>query len=104
MGITNKIQHGDSSTGESVLVIAIRPTVEGARLTFLQSSSSAEAFYFSPTWDRLIRVWFVFAAGVLLLAVVAKLQWIFSNPFTAPPPKLNGDKARTRPSRHGQGW
>jgi hypothetical protein len=104
-----------------VLVNAIRPTVEGARWTFLQSSSSAEAFYFSPTWDRLIRVWFVFAAGVLLLAVVAKLQWIFSNPFTAPdpfaapdpftapapftalPPKLNGDKALTRPSRHGQG-
>ncbi len=75
------LQHGDSSTGESVLVNAIRPTVDGVSGTFLQVRSSADTFSFSPSWSRLIRIWFVLAAGVLLLAVVAKLQWIFSNPL-----------------------
>ena len=75
------LQHGDSSTDDSVLVGAMRPAVEGAGGTFLQSRSSADVFSYSPTWDLLTRVWFVLAAGVLLLAVVAKLQWIFSNPL-----------------------
>jgi len=64
-----------------VSVAAIRPAVEGAGGTFLQSRFSADVFSYSPTWDLLTRVWFVLAAGVLLLAVVAKLQWIFRNPL-----------------------
>jgi hypothetical protein len=64
-----------------VLVDVIRPTAEGANGTLLQSGSSTDALSFYPPWDRLIRVWFVLAASVLLLAVIAKLQWIFSNPL-----------------------
>jgi hypothetical protein len=64
-----------------VLVYAIRPTVDGVSGTFLQVRSLADTFSFSPSWAQLIRIWFVVAAGVLLLAVVAKLQWIFSNPL-----------------------
>ncbi len=76
-----KLPHGDSRTGESVLVNASRPTFDGAGGSFLQSRSSADLFSLYPSWARLIRIWFVLAAGVLLLAVVAKLQWIFSNPL-----------------------
>jgi hypothetical protein len=59
----------------------MRPTDDGAGGTFLQSRSSADPFSFSPSWDSLIRIGFVLAAGVLLLAVVAKVQWIFNNPL-----------------------
>jgi hypothetical protein len=80
-GSQQKLQHGDSSTGESVLVNVMRPTDDGAGGTFLQSRSSAGTLAFFPTWDWLIRIGFLLAAGVLFLAAIAKLQWIFSNPL-----------------------
>jgi len=72
------LQHGDSSTGERVLVDDKSSAAVVADGLLRHSNSLGVA----PSLSRyLISAWFVIAAGVLFLAVFAKLQWIFSNPL-----------------------
>jgi hypothetical protein len=69
---------GDSSTHDRLLVSDMQPAAIAADGLQFHSSSSRVI----PSLSRyVIPAGFVLAAGILLLAACAKLQWIFSNPL-----------------------
>ena len=78
MASADKNTVGNSSTGDRGLVVDMPPAAMGSDGFLFQSISSGVASSLSSYG---IPAWFVIAAGILLLAVCAKLQWIFSNPL-----------------------
>ncbi|MBL8856344.1 MAG: hypothetical protein JNK57_20425 [Planctomycetaceae bacterium] len=77
------LQHGDSSTCDSVLVSNTNPSAVGAdgRLGF-SVSGNGPSLLLRQSASRLgVQAWFILAAIVLFLAVAAKLQWIWNNPL-----------------------
>jgi hypothetical protein len=72
------LQHGDSSTHDRVLESDMQPAAIAADGLLFHSSSSGVV---PPLSTYGIPAWFVLSAGILLLAVCAKLQWIVNNPL-----------------------